>query len=272
MKKRVYTFLTAVLLCVLSILPVYAEDGFVHEYYRVMDTAALLSEEDLETLITRLDEISMRQKMEVAIATTDTLDGTDIVEYADGLYDFCEYGYGENRDGLLLVISTEDNDWYITTHGYGITAFTDAGIEYIGSQMRDNLSAGDFVAAFNTYADLCDDFITQARNGTPYDTSSLPSEPSEPLSVIWMPISLVIGVIIAFIAVGSMKSKLKTVRFQVAASSYMKNNSLNITESRDLFLYHTVSRREKPKKTSAGGSSTHTSSSGSTHGGGGGKF
>lgn len=269
MNKRLYAFLTALLLCILSVVPVCAEEGFVHEYYRVMDTAALLSEEDLEALTAKLDEISVRQNMEVTIATTDTLDGTDIVEYADGLYDFCEYGYGEDRDGLLLVISTEDNDWYISTHGYGITAFTDAGIQYIGSQMKDDLSAGDFAAAFNTFADLSDDFITRARNGEPYDTSDLPDES---LSAIWLPISLVIGVIIALITVGSMKAKMKTVRFQAAAASYMKNNSLKITESRDLFLYNTVSRKEKPKKSSSGGSSTHTSSSGSTHGGGGGKF
>ena len=47
-----------------------------------------------------------------------------------------------------------------------------------------------------------------------------------------------------------MKSKLKTVRFQAAASNYMKNGSLNITESRDLFLYNTVTRTAKPKNLS----------------------
>jgi len=55
----------------------------------------------------------------------------------------------------------------------------------------------------------------------------------------------------------------------------MKSGSLNITESRDTFLYNTVTRTAKPKNTdsgSSGGSSTHTSSSGETHGGGGGKF
>lgn len=53
----------------------------------------------------------------------------------------------------------------------------------------------------------------------------------------------------------------------------MKAGSMNITESRDMFLYNTVTRTAKPKDNdSGGGSSTHTSSSGSTHGGGGGKF
>lgn len=97
--------------------------------------------------------------------------------------------------------------------------------------------------------------------------------PREPLSLIWIPVSVIIGFIIALIAVGVMKSKLKTVRFKTTANSYLKKGSLNITDSSDLFLYRTVNRTAKPKDNEgSGGSSTHTSSSGATHGGGSGKF
>ena len=89
----------------------------------------------------------------------------------------------------------------------------------------------------------------------------------------WILVAIIVGFILSFITVGNMKSKLKTVRFQPAANSYMKAGSMNITESRDMFLYNTVTRTAKPKDSdSGGGSSTHTSSSGSSHGGGGGKF
>ena len=91
--------------------------------------------------------------------------------------------------------------------------------------------------------------------------------------MIWIPISIIVGVVLALIIVGVMKGKLKTVRSQAAANSYMKKDSLNIETSQDLFLYSTVSRTKiEREESSDGGSSTHTSSSGSTHGGGGGKF
>ena len=173
------------------------------------------------------------------------------------------------RDGLLLLISIEENDWYISTHGYAIYAFTDDGISYIGKKLKPYLSERDFAGAFDAFAELCDDFVSQARNETPYNSFNLPKEP---ISWIWIPIALVIGLLLATGTVKKMKNKLKTVRFQSAAGSYMKKESLNITEKRDLFLYKTVSRTAKPKDKSSGGSSTHTSSSGSTHGGGGGKF
>lgn len=270
MKKKISVLLFVIVLCLSTSLPTFAAEtnGFVDAYCRVVDTADLLTDSEKTVLISKLDEISLRQNMDVVVATTNDLEGYSVTEYADLLYETCEFGYGSGNDGLLLLISMEDRDWYISTCGYGITVFTDAGIEYIGNQIKSDLSDGNYAAAFSNYADLCDDFITQAKTGEPYDSGNLPREP---LSFIWVPIAFVIGFVIAKIIVGNMKSKLKTVRKQAAANSYMKDGSMNITESRDLFLYHTVTRTERPKNNSSG-SSTHTSSSGTTHGGGGGKF
>lgn len=271
MKKKISVLLLVIVLCLGTAIPVFAaeNDGFANEYYRVLDMADLLSDAEEAALLSKLDEISVRQSMDVVIVTTDSIGGKSPMEYSDDIYDECNFGYGSNNDGLLLLISMEDRDWYISTCGYGITAFTDAGIEYIGEQIKPDLSEGNYAAAFSSYAEFCDDFITQARNGEPYDSGNLPREP---LSLIWIPIALVIGFVIAKIVVGNMKSKLKTVRKQVAANSYMKSGSMNIIDSRDLFLYHTVTRTERPQNNSSSGSSTHTSSSGTTHGGGGGKF
>ena len=271
MKKKITAIIFAFVLCLLVTAPAFAteNDGFAEEYYRLNDTANILSESEKTTLLEKLDEISVRQKTDITIVTLNDLnDYSTARECADDIYDYCNYGYGADRDGILLLLSMKDRDWCISTCGYGITAFTDAGIEYIGKQMKSDLSGGNYAAAFDTYATLCDKFITQAKNGTPYDKGNLPREP---LSVIWIPISIAIGVVLALIVVSIMKGKLKTVHPQAAADSYVKKNSLNITNSSDLFLYHTIDRTERQKETSSG-SSTHTSSSGTTHGGGGGKF
>lgn len=271
MKKKIWILIVSLVLCLCMTVSAFAEDrpDFSEKYNRVMDEAGLLTDSQRVALTEKIDEVRSRQRMDIVILTVSTLNGSTPSAYADDVFDDCGFGYGENRDGLLLLISTEDNDWYISTHGYGIIAFTNAGIQFIGKQMKEDLSDGNFNAAFESFVGLCDDFITQARAGSPYDTHNLPQEP---LSLIWIPISIVLGIFLALAVVRGMKAKLKTVRFQAAAGSYMKAGSLNVTESRDLFLYHTVSRTAKPKNDSSGGSSTHTSSSGSTHGGGGGKF
>ena len=271
MKKKVMAMMLVLLLCLCTVIPVFADDseGFVDAYYRLNDLADILTDDEEAALLEKLDEISLRQSMDVTIMTVDGLESYDNAEtYADDAYEFCQYGYGPNRDGLLLLVAMENHDWAISTCGYGVTAFTDAGIAYIGKQMKEDLADGHYAAAFDTYAGLCDAFMTQARNGAPYDAKNLPKEP---LSVIWLPIAIVIGVVLALLIVRSMKDKLKTVRSQAAANSYMKKDSLVVLESSDLFLYHTVERLEK-KKDNGSGSSTHTSSSGTTHGGGSGKF
>lgn len=269
MKKMAVVF-TALVLATLFCVPAFAAEdtgnGFADEYYRLIDMADLLSDAEEASLLDALDEISLRQKMDVVIVTTETLDGSDVVSFADDLYDYCQFGYGSNRDGLLLLISMEDRDWYISTCGYGITAFTDAGIQYIGKQMTEDLSDGNYEAAFDTFIKLCDEFITQARTVKPYDRSNLPRGQ---MPALWALIAIIVGVTIAVITVSQMKASLKTVRHQALAKNYVRDGSLNITQSKDLFLYRTVSRTERERDS---GSSTHTSSSGSTHGGGGGKF
>ncbi len=269
MKKKLFGILLALVLCFGLAATAFAWEGFTGEYYRVLDMADLLTDREEAALLKTLDAISLRQKVDVVVATTDSLDGKSVVAYADDLYDGCRFGYGSNQDGLLLLISMEDRDWYISTCGFGITAFTDAGIDYIGRQIQDDLSDGEFAAAFDSFARLCDDFITQAKNGDPYDHDNLPREP---LSVIWIAISLFTGLVIALIVVGTMKGALKTVRPQGTAGSYIKHGSMNVTQCRDLFLYRNVVRTPRPKNNTSSGSSTHRSSSGNIHGGGGGKF
>ena len=239
---------------------------------RVVDMAELLSDSEKTALLSKLDEISERQKLDIVVLTVNTLDGKTPRDYADDFYDYNGYGFGENKDGILLLVSMEDRDWWISTTGYGITALTDAGIEYISKKFLSDLSDGDYAQAFTTYAELCDQFITQAKTGESYDTGNMPKEP---FNVAWnILVAFVIGLVVAVIVTSIMKKQLKTVQLKSEANNYVKANSMILTENRDLFLYNQVSRRARPKETdnSSGGSSTHTSSSGTSHGGGGGKF
>lgn len=283
MKKYLHILmpLTAIVICVMLGGALVFADGpsFVfgtipdeRQLPRLSDYAMLLDDDEAAELEEKLDEISERHQVDVAILTIDDLpDGYDsVVEYADDVYDYCGFGYGPERDGCLLVISMAERDWYITTCGYAIKALTDFGIENIGEQMIENgLSSGYYGDAFTCFADLCDDYYTMAEEGSPYDIDSLPRVAD------WRfigTLSAIVGVISGFIGAGVMKAKMKTVGFKKSAADYVKKDSLKLNVSRDSFLYSSVSRSVIETESSSGGSSTHTSSSGTTHGGGGGKF
>ena len=238
------------------------------ERLRIVDSAHLLTESEKETLLSKLNEISEKQQFDVIIVTTDSLNGKTAEAYADDFYDYNGYGIGYNKDGALLLISMENRDWHVSTCGYGITAITDAGLNYISDKFLPDLKKGNYYSAFDIYATLCDEFVTQAKIDKPYDNGNLPKKS---ISLFWIPGSLLIGAVIAFIPLLIMKSRLKTVRSQASANNYVCKDSLNISESRDMFLYSHIDKKEKPKNNN-GGSDTHVSSSGSTHGGNGGKF
>ena len=89
---------------------------------------------------------------------------------------------------------------------------------------------------------------------------------------IWVLMALGIGFLIAIIAVSVMKSKLKSVRRQPAASSYIRPDSFQVTQSQDIFLYRNVTRTARPKDTGSSSGGGHISSSGRSHGGSSGKF
>lgn len=279
MKKTFSTRMLAVfsMFAILTLSVFFVSPAFAAgDLPRLVDSADLLLDSEEADLSDLLDEISKRQQVDVVVVTVDSTEGTSAMDYADDFYDYNGYGYGDERDGILLLISMGERDWYISTHGFGITAVTDAGREYISEIFVNDLSLGDYAAAFTSFARLCDDFITQAKTGEPYDVDFLPKEPFDPVTSLVT--AFVIAFIIALISTGIMKGQLKTVCSQTAADNYMKQDSMKLTRKNDLFLYKKVDRMKKAESSSSGssnrsgGSRTHTSSSGATHGGGGGKF
>ena len=274
MRKNLHklsTFLLSmlVMLTVLSPLPVKAAD----ELPFLVDGAMLLSTEDAVSIESQLTDLNSKYDMHFVIVTDDDPGISSAMEAADDFFDYNGYGVGDDRSGVLLYINMSTRDVWISTRGYGITAFTDAGIDYILDQLVDGLGDEAYYETFETYTALCDDFTLQAKNGTPYDVDHMPQEPFP-----WfggLIICLALGAIVGLVYILILRGQLKSVAPNESAADYMVRGSMHVTNSREFFLYRTVTKQERPKENSSGGgggSTTHTSSSGATHGGGGRKF
>lgn len=260
MKKNIFAVILAAVMIIGFAVPVFANG----ESDYLFDEAGLLSSSEYTEISQKLYEISTRQNMDVAVVTVESTGYLSAQDYADNIQ---EDLYGVNSDGILLLVDMELRDWHVTTIGYGITVVTDAGLDYMSEQFVPYLSDGDYLEAFDTYAELCDEFIAQAKSGDPFDSHNLPKAPFN--FFMSLLIALVVGLVVALIVTGVLRGQLKSVRSQANATDYVKQGSLEVSESRDFFLYRQVSRRPKPKNN---GSSTHRSSSGTSHGGGGGSF
>ena len=259
-----------VMLAVLSPLSVKAAD----ELPFFVDDAGLLSSEDAASIESQLTDLAQKYDMHFVIVTDEDPNISSAMEAADDFFDYNGYGTGDDRSGVLLYINMSTRDAWISTRGFGITTFTDAGIEYILDQLVDGLGDEAYYETFETFTALCDDFTQQAKNGTPYDVDHMPQEPFPWIGGLIMCMAL--GAIVGLIYILVLRSQLKSVTPNESAADYVVKGSMHVTNSREFFLYRTVSRHERPKENSSsgggGGSTTHMSSSGATHGGGGRKF
>ena len=245
----------------------------------LVDEAGLLSGSEAAALREKLVQLSEKWRNDIVIVTVDSIGRSTPMEFADDWFDYNGYGQATtgditDGDGLLLLINMEERDWRISTKGYSIFAFTDAGIEFLGKQLiSDGLSDGDYAKAFDVFADWCDKFFARAESGEPFDTGSLPRTSADVGALIFFAFGG--GLLVAWFVMKGMKGKLKTVRKNSQAADYVRPGSLNVIYANEQFLYKNVTRVKQETESSSGGgggSSTHSSSSGSSHGGGGGKF
>lgn len=236
-----------VLLLVFFVLPVNAaEPGAPY----VVDNAGLLLQGEHAALSALLQDVSSQLQMDIVVVTVPDLGGKSAMAYADDYYDYNGYA----PDGVLLLVSMAEREWWISTSGSAIRALSDADLDWIAQSFLSELSSGDYAAAFTAFAEEVVAEV-QDQGGGFSGTTVL--------------ICLAVGVVIAFIVTGILKGQLKSVRRQNTANSYIRSGSLQLTNSRDIFLYRNVSRRAKPQNN---GTSTHRSSSGRSHGGRGGGF
>lgn len=274
----------------------------------IVDKANILTKNQEEKLNVKIQEIISTYKNDVVILTTYFTNNKSSETYLDDYYDSYRNGYKE--DGLILGMNMTDRYWHISTAGHSIFTFTDWGIKYLGQEMLPYFKINDYYGGFDTFLDYTDRFFEKDAHGDPYDihncddlpdyedvdrelysnseetTSSIISNEKTLKAFI---IALGTGLLMALIVNTGKLNQLKTKKAVNEANNYVKEDSFNLTNSTDLYLYKSVTKRARPKNDDnvkkvshsssprsvsrpSGGSTTHTSSSGRSHGGGGGHF
>lgn len=108
--------------------------------------------------------------------------------------------------------------------------------------------SGEYLKADAVSAVPCGEKAVPQEEGAAAAPASQKSvERIEPLPFIYLPVCLLIGLIIAFAVVGSMKASMKSVCMQAQANNYTKEGSFSLTEKQDIFLYSNLERTPRPK-------------------------
>ena len=257
MKRTIISLLLVVMLCMsLAISASAANVDFIEDNLLVWDEAELLNETEVAQLSSKLESISKKYKAEIRVVTLSSMDGGDIDEFLEYLYDESGFGYGENHDGVLLVVCMDPREYRILSNGFAGEAITSGDIDTIGEAFKSDLSDGNYADAFDTFADKCEYYLDGHINGFPFNAGKN------------LLICLGIGFVVALIVTGIWKNQLKSVRKQSAANAYVKAGTMQITQSGDFFMYRNVTKTQKQSSSSSGSSG----SSGSSRSTGGGSF
>ena len=250
MKRKLTVFVLLALLLTLLVLPAQAEEGL---YYVTDEADVLTDEEDIE-LETLLQGISEEHNIGVYLVAvedyTDWGDGS-VYEVTYGLYHEYTMGKGEERNGIMLLLSMEQRDFATFVYGADAEyAFSDYALQQLEEEFLPHFGENDWYAGFRAYGLTCGEYLAKAAAGAPVE------EGKGMTYLIVIGVSFLISLIVATI----LKAGMKSVEANREADSYI-TRQLNLTMNSDQFT-HTTKTRRKIESDSDSDSKAHSGGGG----------
>ncbi len=265
------------LLLVLALTFTLPLPAMAAELDAVTDAAGLLTETERGELNDRAQELAQQYQCAVYIVTLEDMEdmgGSDAYEIATAVYTEYDLGYGEEKSGVLLLLSMAERDYALIAYGYGNTAFTDYGKDVLlDEDVLPLLGEDAYYEGFSAYLDTAGDYLSMARSGKPFDVENAPgydesgsrfetdgaygasTRPGDDEgelairlgAVIFLPLLLAGGLCLYW------KRQMNTAVSARTADRYIPSDGFHLTGQQDTFLYRTETRRRIENNSSGGG-------------------
>ena len=278
MKKRILLLVLACLAVMLLMMTAAGADDPASK--RVFDDEKILGDDEVQKLEDRIQGIREKYNFDIVIKTANIEGATEdmLRDISDDYYDSNINGpYHFGAKGFLIYLNLWEEDrvcWFNGCDGGDVIFDT-----YFRDYMRDKtklvtyLKNHDWYNAFSEILDYAEIFIEHAEHDEPYSYNNPYKQPMSKktftfLSLIEAGIALLFGKGYA----SRLRSSMNTAIKRTEATEYINQDSFNVSNSQDLFMYSNVTRTPIPTETrssSSGGSSIHTSSGGHSHSGSG---
>ena len=243
-------------------IPVYAADTTSGSYLLDDKAGLLLYDDEAYEVLEALETATYDSQCNIVVLTSieGLAEGT-IEEYARNYY---KTAIENQQDFNHTIICTVDmTSRKVNIHGFNVDGsmqtINDNEATEIREYITDDLTNGDYDDAFERFAKKAGKIAKSINPDGTLNKSAFP----------WgtrLLISLAIGFVIALIISLALKKQLKSVEMKANASDYIRPNSMNITGSRDQFLYSNVTKTAKPKDNDSGGGSSRGGGGGSSTG------
>ena len=263
-----------IIIALLALLLVFPLSLTGEEIY---DWAGILSEDEAQNLADRAAALESKYTITVndkasnvgvyivTLPSQYDLTGSDeyvpIYELSEAIYDAWNYGIGAEKNGILLLMDMTERDFDICAHGSaGHYTFTDYGKDKLVDAFSEDFGEDDWYKGFSHYLDEIERQLMWAEKGEPVDVGSSSESLREKIGIPGIiGISLLIGLVLAFIICGYFKSQMKSVRPAASATNFIAGDGIAYTEKLDNYIKTTKSVRVIESKSSSGGTSVNSS-------------
>ncbi len=244
MVKKLILIVISVLLCLSFVVPASA-----YTYQYVSDYTGKLSYSELDELEAYAQKLESSYGVCVIFCMVNSIYNESAAEYASQIYN----ENTDNENGIILLYNDAEQICTFFVSGNADTYFNADSIE----EMRNSFDANEsYYGGAYDYYDLAKGCLENSSYGVSYNTDtetvgaadSDSSSEEKGLPIIWLPVSIAIGMAAGALIINSIASKNKSVRMQKNATVYTRPGSMIITGSADNFLYSNTDRTEKAKE------------------------
>ncbi len=233
----------------------------------VMDASDILSDAQEAMLTSMTQAIAQQHQVEVYIMTIDDYnvieDSYYIEDAGTKFYSDNDLGYGDGKDGVMLMLSMNARDF--TYFIYGDKAhefFPESTLIYIEENFLDNFANDDWYGGFYDFVSLTDEEFS----ATFFDHFIRSIEGTYLLA------ALVISFILSFSFMTSQKHKLKSINKNSGAVQYVPKGGVNIHHKEEVYSHTTTTRTRINTSSGGSGGGSSRSFSGGGFSGRSGKF
>lgn len=240
MTKRFVAILIAV---IMSLTLMVSAAAYTYQY--IADPAGKLTYGEIDELEAYAEDIESSYGICVMLCITEDTDGMSDIEYAQKIYT----DNTDNENGLVLLHNDSENTYAVFTSGNADEIFDNKAV----SEMQSSYDANEsYYGGVYDYYKTAEDILVNGRTVSGIAESETQGEDTsdekDGVSIMAIPVSLGIGLLIGFLIINSIAAKNKSVHMQKNATVYTRPGSMIITGSADNFLYKNVERKEKPKQ------------------------
>ena len=152
----------------------YPRDTEVFPFYhdeeapRVIDRADIFTEEEEARMEARLQELRPQLEKDIVVFTDDSTYGLTQTAYADDFFDYNGYGYGDDFEGVCLMICMDPGDrgWWTSCHGpLTMGLYTETAANQIDDLLYTYMADGSYGEGV---ADWIENMRRLYTTGSPY--------------------------------------------------------------------------------------------------------